>query len=83
MIIVHYRFGYWAQRQYRCSAGVEVNTEEKRVSRGEVYVLRLRLINQFLEGKKYTRTAKAGSLNGLRSAKKTREEFTGIEEGFN
>ena len=34
--------------------------------------------------KKYTRTAKAGGLNGLRSAKKKRrEEFTGIEEGFN
>ena len=48
-------------------------------------VLRLRLINRFLEGKKKTRTAKAGGLNGLRSAKKKnrREEFTGIEEGFN
>jgi len=33
--------------------------------------------------KKYTRTAKAGGLNGLKSAKKRREEFTGIEEGFN
>ena len=33
--------------------------------------------------KKYTRTATAGGLNGLRSAKKRREEFTGIEEGFN
>ena len=35
--------------------------------------------------KKYTRTAKAGGLNGLRSAKKKKrcEEFTGIEEGFN
>ena len=34
--------------------------------------------------KKYTRTAKTGGLNGLRSAKKKRcEEFTGTEEGFN
>ena len=41
------------------------------------------LINHFLEEKKYTRTAKAGGLNGLRSAKQRLEEFTGIEEGFN